>query len=324
MYRPFQGVGSALSMRTSPDERTHAKLCENGRAFLADPSTGQPVCLCHLESHPSHGLQAHPALRGVPALASIRSGFGDLPYHSQISAMTSLAEQSSGLLPPNLTFPHFGTMYPGLDVNGPMRKAATRETTGPLKAWLNEHKKNPYPTKAEKIMLAIITKMTLTQVSTWFANARRRLKKDSRLLTSAEEDDSGMDSDRDSDSVSVGQSDHRSTKSSLRAEGKLSSEGEPDHDSFSDISDEENAAFRTQDPQPTPVMTSSSPVMTSHTPVMTSHTPIITSPTPVTTSPTAARLHDVTQPTEKPTSSEQKPIEKPKPKIWSISHILDG
>lgn len=30
-------------------------------------------------------------------------------------------------------------------------------------------------------MLAIITKMTLTQVSTWFANARRRLKKESKL-----------------------------------------------------------------------------------------------------------------------------------------------
>ena len=44
------------------------------------------------------------------------------------------------------------------------RKNATRETTATLKAWLNEHKKNPYPTKGEKIMLAIITKMTLTQV----------------------------------------------------------------------------------------------------------------------------------------------------------------
>ena len=47
----------------------------------------------------------------------------------------------------------------------PLRRAATRETTGPLKAWLSEHKKNPYPTKAEKIMLAIITRMTLTQVN---------------------------------------------------------------------------------------------------------------------------------------------------------------
>ena len=45
------------------------------------------------------------------------------------------------------------------------RKNATRESTATLKAWLSEHKKNPYPTKGEKIMLAIITKMTLTQVS---------------------------------------------------------------------------------------------------------------------------------------------------------------
>ncbi|KAF7708362.1 hypothetical protein HF521_017419 [Silurus meridionalis] len=43
----------------------------------------------------------------------------------------------------------------------------------------------PYPTKGEKIMLAIITKMTLTQVSTWFANARRRLKKENKVTWGA-------------------------------------------------------------------------------------------------------------------------------------------
>ncbi|MEQ2191352.1 hypothetical protein XENOCAPTIV_027161 [Xenoophorus captivus] len=64
---------------------------------------------------------------------------------------------------------------------GRVAKVATRESTGALKAWLNEHLKNPYPTKGEKIMLAIITKMSLTQVSTWFANARRRLKKENRV-----------------------------------------------------------------------------------------------------------------------------------------------
>ncbi|XP_072403485.1 Iroquois homeobox protein 6a isoform X1 [Chiloscyllium punctatum] len=64
------------------------------------------------------------------------------------------------------------------------RKNATRETTSTLKTWLHEHRKNPYPTKGEKIMLAIITKMTLTQVSTWFANARRRLKKENKMTWS--------------------------------------------------------------------------------------------------------------------------------------------
>lgn len=70
-----------------------------------------------------------------------------------------------------------------MDVNT-RKKNATRETTSTLKAWLQEHKKNPYPTKGEKIMLAIITKMTLTQVSTWFANARRRLKKENKMTWS--------------------------------------------------------------------------------------------------------------------------------------------
>ncbi|XP_062845899.1 Iroquois homeobox protein 6a [Trichomycterus rosablanca] len=75
--------------------------------------------------------------------------------------------------------------YGTVDFNASARrKNATRETTSTLKTWLYEHRKNPYPTKGEKIMLAIITKMTLTQVSTWFANARRRLKKENKMTWS--------------------------------------------------------------------------------------------------------------------------------------------
>ncbi|XP_068603747.1 iroquois-class homeodomain protein IRX-4b [Brachionichthys hirsutus] len=81
------------------------------------------------------------------------------------------------------------------------RKNATRETTSTLKAWLQEHQKNPYPTKGEKIMLAIITRMTLTQVSTWFANARRRLKKENKVTwsprASKSSDDRGCDDDNE-------------------------------------------------------------------------------------------------------------------------------
>lgn len=51
-------------------------------------------------------------------------------------------------------------------------------------------------------MLAIITKMTLTQVSTWFANARRRLKKENKMTwtprnrSEDEEDDDNIDLER--------------------------------------------------------------------------------------------------------------------------------
>jgi hypothetical protein len=46
----------------------------------------------------------------------------------------------------------------------------------PLRQWVFQHRGNPYPTKAEKLVLAQGSQMTLTQVSNWFANARRRLK----------------------------------------------------------------------------------------------------------------------------------------------------
>lgn len=107
---------------------------------------------------------------------------------------------------PSMYCSYDGAVLPGypfvngyrMDLNGARRKNATRETTSTLKAWLNEHRKNPYPTKAEKIMLAILTQMTLTQVSTWFANARRRLKKENKMTWSPRnrcDDDDGPEDD---------------------------------------------------------------------------------------------------------------------------------
>ncbi|XP_052233453.1 iroquois-class homeodomain protein irx-2-like [Dreissena polymorpha] len=57
------------------------------------------------------------------------------------------------------------------------RKLPVKDNVGALKLWLTVHSANPYPNKPEKIMLAILCDMTLTQVATWFANARRRLRK---------------------------------------------------------------------------------------------------------------------------------------------------
>ncbi|XP_022082442.1 iroquois-class homeodomain protein IRX-4-like isoform X2 [Acanthaster planci] len=112
-----------------------------------------------------------------------------VPFGADSSTFFSQPMTNSGavcfpfdLLPTQ--YPYYGGSYGAMDLNGARRKNATRETTSTLKAWLYEHRKNPYPTKGEKIMLAIITKMTLTQVSTWFANARRRLKKENKMTWS--------------------------------------------------------------------------------------------------------------------------------------------
>ncbi|TKC37180.1 hypothetical protein EI555_021561 [Monodon monoceros] len=53
---------------------------------------------------------------------------------------------------------------------------ALQDMVWPLKQWPHKHRDNPYPTKTEKILLALGSQMTLVQVSNWFANARRQLK----------------------------------------------------------------------------------------------------------------------------------------------------
>ncbi|XP_053213933.1 iroquois-class homeodomain protein irx-5-like [Panonychus citri] len=116
----------------------------------------------------------------------------------------------------------------GYDLNGSRRKNATRETTSTLKAWLNDHRKNPYPTKGEKVMLAIITQMTLTQVSTWFANARRRLKKENKMTWSPR---NRCDDDEDEEDDNCKEGDYGSLNESRSKEPELLVD---DYDSSSD------------------------------------------------------------------------------------------
>ncbi|XP_078084656.1 iroquois-class homeodomain protein IRX-2a [Mustelus asterias] len=125
-----------------------------GSAAFTAPSTGFNNPLQY-STDPATGF---PSYMGSPYDAHTTGMAGTLSYH-----------------------PYGNAAYP-YQLNDPAyRKNATRDATATLKAWLQEHRKNPYPTKGEKIMLAIITKMTLTQVSTWFANARRRLKKENKM-----------------------------------------------------------------------------------------------------------------------------------------------
>ncbi|KAJ1030199.1 hypothetical protein NDA16_001110 [Ustilago loliicola] len=50
-----------------------------------------------------------------------------------------------------------------------------KPVTDLLKSWLLEHASHPYPTEDEKRSLCSMTGLTLSQVSNWFINARRRI-----------------------------------------------------------------------------------------------------------------------------------------------------
>ncbi|KAL3860668.1 hypothetical protein ACJMK2_010762 [Sinanodonta woodiana] len=170
------------------------RCCENGRSIVINPSTGQSVCSCQIQTGSQTCMQRGPGLpEGLYGSASSHmypsAGFlGSDPsaFYRMTSPQTECVKNVSVGSPyyfdNALAANPYGSFFPGLDLNSASRrKNATRETTSALKAWLCEHRKNPYPTKGEKIMLAILTRMTLTQVSTWFANARRRLKKEKKI-----------------------------------------------------------------------------------------------------------------------------------------------
>ncbi|KAM9782843.1 iroquois-class homeodomain protein IRX-1a [Neosynchiropus ocellatus] len=139
------------------------------------------------------GMYASPYAHNYSAFLPYTSA--DLALFSQMGSQYDLKD-SPGVHPASFAAHTSPAFYPygQFQYGDPARpKNATRESTSTLKAWLNEHRKNPYPTKGEKIMLAIITKMTLTQVSTWFANARRRLKKENKVTWGSRSKEDGED-----------------------------------------------------------------------------------------------------------------------------------
>ncbi|TFK19987.1 hypothetical protein FA15DRAFT_708464 [Coprinopsis marcescibilis] len=62
-------------------------------------------------------------------------------------------------------------------VDRPQRKRGKlpKETTDYLKAWLHRHSDHPYPSEEEKKQLCHATGLSMSQVSNWMINARRRI-----------------------------------------------------------------------------------------------------------------------------------------------------
>ncbi|EDW70499.2 LOW QUALITY PROTEIN: uncharacterized protein Dvir_GJ11496 [Drosophila virilis] len=223
---PSVGVGPPPGVPPAPGSGNPNpnRCCDTGRTIYTDPVSGQTICSCQYDMlnyqrlAAAGGLVAGPG--GVPlgvypeGMSAYLSGIAadQPPFYANPAGIDLKENLVAGAAPwpyPSMYHPYDAAFagYPfnsyGMDLNGARRKNATRETTSTLKAWLNEHKKNPYPTKGEKIMLAIITKMTLTQVSTWFANARRRLKKENKMTweprNRVDDDDANIDDDDDND-----------------------------------------------------------------------------------------------------------------------------
>ncbi|XP_064611798.1 homeobox protein araucan-like [Liolophura sinensis] len=196
---------------------------------MTEHCMGEAGCACHpaptsglytysypgLMAGQAHGLYSASPYAGQGVLATNPSSIYN-PTSATYDLKDTPAAWRGAVYPagyyaydPSMAYP-YGNGYGAMPINGATHtKNATKEATGILKSWLNDHMQNPYPTKGEKIMLAIITKMTLTQVSTWFANARRRLKKENKMTWSPRnryDDDVDREKDDDEKSEKDGES----------------------------------------------------------------------------------------------------------------------
>ncbi|TRY61671.1 hypothetical protein TCAL_07974 [Tigriopus californicus] len=122
---------------------------------------------CHHSTEPSlNTLQQRPSLLAMKVnqtgCSNSRSPHLDDPLNASTSK--KILKQKK-----------YSTRYP-MPEKPRQKRAVIQDMVRPLKQWLLRHRHNPYPTKGEKMDLAIGSNMSLVQVSNWFANARRRLK----------------------------------------------------------------------------------------------------------------------------------------------------
>jgi hypothetical protein len=96
---------------------------------------------------------------------------GNPPYSPTMpSATPSIAVSNSPSRSPQ-------TVPTSTLVDRPQRKRGKlpKETTDFLKAWLHRHSDHPYPSEEEKKQLCHATGLSMSQVSNWMINARRRI-----------------------------------------------------------------------------------------------------------------------------------------------------
>lgn len=260
----------------------------------------------------SPGFNSHLPYGGEPRAAATLSSFVSPGYDPSSGISGSLDYHPFGALGP---YPYGDPTY---------RKNATRDATATLKAWLNEHRKNPYPTKGEKIMLAIITKMTLTQVSTWFANARRRLKKENKMTwtprnrSEDEEEEDNIDLERNEEDEELlkpgGEETEPKSEAAVRRPSATDScgltfreEGGSDADrGFADLDFKDSSGDRKPPHIPVPVSVSVAPPQSAS---LETHRVLEAARTP---SP---------QSKEHSCGATQGPNVAPKPKLWSLAEI---
>ncbi|KAG8733162.1 hypothetical protein FRC11_008305 [Ceratobasidium sp. 423] len=163
----FQGLNTQL------DQRAHSSTPDS-------PATGSPTFTAGSYSSSS------------TAPTTVKSSPGTSPFSDKLSLppANSSREWSAPMtipVPPSTETPTVSSATsnsptpqsdsPPAASAAPQRRRGKlpKHVTETLRTWLLSHADHPYPTEEEKKMLCNVTSLTLSQVSNWMINARRRI-----------------------------------------------------------------------------------------------------------------------------------------------------
>ncbi|KAK0222051.1 homeobox KN domain-containing protein [Armillaria fumosa] len=108
----------------------------------------------------------------------------DTYIHPSLTHSAPIFSQPKYLLPPpGQLLPSPDQLLASSEIHMPtsqlnqrkIRGKLPKATTDYLKAWLHAHCDHPYPNEAEKKQLCLATGLSMSQVSNWMINARRRI-----------------------------------------------------------------------------------------------------------------------------------------------------
>lgn len=158
-YDAYNAPHAAYAHGPPPVKSSHMMVSSNGVPLPMPASTGHGSMRGSARGYSSHyGPPEYlPDPRDPHAHMAHRPAAGGRPGPTFPAALVPPGP-STGIAPP------------------PRRRGKLpKPVTDLLKSWLLEHAGHPYPTEDEKRTLCSMTGLTLSQVSNWFINARRRI-----------------------------------------------------------------------------------------------------------------------------------------------------
>lgn len=172
------GNSSYPSATTTSSAGYYSSPLSSEPGSLAPPSNGQMFNGTRISGHADRRSSMPEASGGLKPEASWNFSQAEYGHNPEPSPTVALPEAT----PVNSSRPAAGTVSPSLAnapslVERPPRKRGKlpKHVTDFLKDWLHRHADHPYPSEEEKKQLCHTTGLSMSQVSNWMINARRRI-----------------------------------------------------------------------------------------------------------------------------------------------------